>query len=318
MRFLKTAVLILSVVSAEFALQTANVVAAVKNTLQRTAGANMLPSLQAGERRLDNHQGPGSEACYSACSGASFVMTEIGQNYAKLCNGCDVDYSVFCRRKDIIECMVTKEECKESKEGEAGWVDGKGMKGLHEELGKQCEAETTSSGSAEESSAMMSPECMDKCPKLTEMMTAMAGIDDSQDMAKVMEATCPHEETLTCLISNDVCKDGNTESFSMILCMCACPSMTSMGEMDNDAPTADQCKAMNCVLGADASKCGGMQKMSKDDKNAQKAIDNCKANHGDQMTSSGGSESAQTDASQAAIKAVPAVLLIVSVVAPFA
>eukprot|EP00746_Dinoflagellata_sp_MGD_P153509 gnl/MRDRNA2_/MRDRNA2_84283_c0_seq1.p1 gnl/MRDRNA2_/MRDRNA2_84283_c0~~gnl/MRDRNA2_/MRDRNA2_84283_c0_seq1.p1 ORF type:complete len:209 (-),score=49.76 gnl/MRDRNA2_/MRDRNA2_84283_c0_seq1:279-905(-) len=162
--------------------------------------------------------------------------------------------------------------------------------------------------------AMMTDECKAKCPKVMDFLTAVGEAGD--DMAKITEKACAHTDTLTCIMSNDDCKDEGTASMEPIICMCACPDAAAAGEI-GETPTKDQCKAIGCILNADASKCGAMQTMVDSDPEAKKSVESCNANHADEMkgSSGGGDGDPSTDSGT---KAVPAALMVVIVSAFFA
>lgn len=103
------------------------------------------------------------------------------------------------------------------------------------------------------------PDCLEACPKTMEFLTAMSSAGDmGDDMTKVIEAFCPHEEALTCLLTTPACvaegEEESTASMSSIPCICglntACPSaVTIMNKEVGDDPTPEQCAMMLCVLG---------------------------------------------------------------------
>merc|ERR1719379_2195849 len=91
--------------------------------------------------------------------------------------------------------------------------------------------------------------------------------DAGDDMTKIVETFCPHEEALTCLLTTPACvaegEEESTASMSAIPCICAldtaCPSaVTSMNsdEEIGDDPTPEQCAMMLCVMGE--KKCATM------------------------------------------------------------
>jgi hypothetical protein len=113
MQFMKTAVLILTAVSAEFAPQTTDIGAPAKGAFNK-----MLQKLQAG-RRLDAHEGPTSAACYAACDGAEKAMQDVVANYQAIEKG---DMSALCPHVSALECMGGAKDCKDPKaeEDESG------------------------------------------------------------------------------------------------------------------------------------------------------------------------------------------------------
>jgi hypothetical protein len=128
--------------------------------------------------------------------------------------------------------------------------------------------------------AMMSADCQAACPKIMDFLTALGSMGDAgDDMAKMIEAMCPHEATISCIGANDVCQDDGTaemnELFGMIGCMCACPEIGTMGEVKDDTPTAAQCKVLDCVMAAPADKCGAIQKQAETEEDAKKQIASC-------------------------------------------
>merc|ERR1719198_2922632 len=119
---------------------------------------------------------------------------------------------------------------------------------------------------------MMSADCKAKCP---EVMTFLTDVSSAGEDG-MMDAICKHLTTLTCIAENSVCQDEGskelTDNAGMMGCVCDCPAvMNSDIEMEGQALSAEDCKIVKCVKGADGCKA----LMDSADANAKKSMDSC-------------------------------------------
>jgi len=161
--------------------------------------------------------------------------------------------------------------------------------------------------------AVHSDACKAACPKVTDLVSAVDSVGD--DPAKIIQAMCPYEATVSCVYQKSECQDAETAGMAEIVaqmpCMCACPTLGTKekaGELSKaagDEPTAEQCKGIfNCVSGT--SKCEAVQKEAAADPKASKQMEYCKSTH------------SAVEASEALTRAPPIALLVLSVTTLFA
>merc|ERR1712139_173566 len=86
-------------------------------------------------------------------------------------------------------------------------------------------------------------------------------IENMEDIGKGdLSSLCGVTDALSCMSTADACKDPNAEDdggagMAMLLCVCACPDVAKMEEMDEE----DYCKAGNpleCI--SSKSECSAM------------------------------------------------------------
>merc|ERR1711904_292952 len=109
------------------------------------------------------------------------------------------------------------------------------------------------------------------------MITAMGGAEEGADMVATY---CPHLPTMECIAATQGCQDEGLESMmeamALIPCMCACPSVAGMEDVDvKDGVTAEVCDMIGCVKSADA--CAPLVPMLSADDEAKKMISDCDA-----------------------------------------